>query len=177
MLLARVLRQVIKIGKLTLIDANGKTHVFEGTSSPACTVRFHDRSLHWRMLLNPKLAFGEGWMDETITCDDGTIYEVLDLMARNVAFLEKHPSQIWREKLGAFARFIHSYNPMPRARRNVAHHYDLSGALYDLFLDKDRQYSCAYFASDNDNLETAQANKKLHLAATRLWKRMAKAGG
>ncbi len=165
MLLARVLRHMIKIGKLTLIDANGKTHVFQGAPGPACTIRFHDRSLHWRMLVNPKLAFGEGWMDEKITCDDGTIYEVLDLMGQNIAFLERHPSQIWREKLGAFARFIHTYNPVHRARQNVAHHYDLSGALYDLFLDKDRQYSCAYFASDNDNLETAQANKKLHLAA------------
>jgi cyclopropane-fatty-acyl-phospholipid synthase len=165
MLLARVLRHVIKIGKLTLIDANGKTHVFQGAPGPACTVRFHDRSLHWRMLVNPKLAFGEGWMDEKITCDDGTIYEVLDLFGQNIAYLEKHPSQAWREKLGRYARLIRSYNPVPRARRNVAHHYDLSGALYDLFLDKDRQYSCAYFASDNDNLETAQANKKLHLAA------------
>jgi len=165
MLLARVLRHMIKIGKLTLIDANGKTHVFQGAPGPACTIRFHDRSLHWRMLVNPKLAFGEGWMDEKITCDDGTIYEVLDLMGQNMAYLERHPSQIWREKLGALARFIHTYNPVHRARQNVAHHYDLSGALYDLFLDKDRQYSCAYFASDNDNLETAQANKKLHLAA------------
>jgi cyclopropane-fatty-acyl-phospholipid synthase len=156
---------MIKIGRLTLIDANGKTHVFQGAPGPACTIRFHDRSLHWRMLVNPKLAFGEGWMDEEITCDDGTIYEVLDLMGQNIAFLERHPSQIWREKLGALARFIHTYNPVHRARQNVAHHYDLSGALYDLFLDKDRQYSCAYFASDNDNLETAQANKKLHLAA------------
>jgi cyclopropane-fatty-acyl-phospholipid synthase len=170
MLLARVLRHVIKIGKLTLIDANGKTHVFQGAPGPACTVRFHDRALHWRMLTNPKLAFGEGWMDETITCDDGTIYEVLDLFGQNIAFLEKHPSQAWREKLGRYARLIRSYNPVRRARRNVAHHYDLSGALYDLFLDKDRQYSCAYFASDNDNLETAQANKKLHLAAKLLLK-------
>src|SRR5579871_6780642 len=125
MLLARVLRHVIRIGTLTLIDAGGKTHVFKGEmAGPACTVRFHDRSLHWRMLLNPKLAFGEGWMDETITCEDGTIYEVLDLLAQNVAFLEKHPSQRWREKLGALARFFHTYNPIHRARRNVAHHYD-----------------------------------------------------
>jgi cyclopropane-fatty-acyl-phospholipid synthase len=162
---ARVLQHTIKIGRLTLIDATGKAHVFQGGPGPSQTIRLHDRSLHWRLLLNPKLAFGEAWMDETITCEDGTIYDMLDLLGRNLAHLEQHPSQAWREKLGRLARLLHSYNPVGRSRRNVAHHYDLSGALYDLFLDKDRQYSCAYFGSDNDNLETAQANKKLHLAA------------
>ncbi len=162
---ARVLQHTIKIGRLTLIDAAGKAHVFQGGPGPSRTIRLHDRSLHWRLLLNPKLAFGEAWMDEKITCEDGTIYDMLDLLGRNLAHLERHPSQVWREKLGRLARLLHSYNPVGRSRRNVAHHYDLSGALYDLFLDKDRQYSCAYFGSDNDNLETAQANKKLHLAA------------
>jgi len=162
---ARVLQHTIKIGRLTLIDAAGKAHVFQGGPGPSRTIRLHDRSLHWRLLLNPKLAFGEAWMDETITCEDGTIYDMLDLLGRNLAHLEQHPSQAWREKLGRLARLLHSYNPVGRSRRNVAHHYDLSGALYDLFLDKDRQYSCAYFGSDNDNLETAQVNKKLHLAA------------
>ncbi len=162
---ARVLQHTIKIGRLTLIDAAGKAHVFQGGPGPSQTIRLHDRSLHWRLLLNPKLAFGEAWMDETITCEDGTIYDMLDLLGRNLAHLEQHPSQAWREKLGRLARLLHSYNPVGRSRRNVAHHYDLSGALYDLFLDKDRQYSCAYFGSDNDNLETAQVNKKLHLAA------------
>jgi cyclopropane-fatty-acyl-phospholipid synthase len=165
MLFARVLQHTIKVGRLTLIDATGKAHVFQGGPGPSRTIRLHDRSLHWRLLLNPKLAFGEAWMDEKITCEDGTIYDMLDLLGRNLAHLERHPSQVWREKLGRLARLLHSYNPIGRSRRNVAHHYDLSGALYDLFLDKDRQYSCAYFGSDNDNLETAQANKKLHLAA------------
>ena len=79
--------------------------------------------------------------------------------------------QLWRPPSIAWPvrwqrrRAFHTYNPIGTAQRNVAHHYDLSDPLYDLFLDKDRQYSCAYFASDNDNLETAQANKKLHLAA------------
>jgi cyclopropane-fatty-acyl-phospholipid synthase len=165
MLLAAILRSSIKIGRLTVIDAGGRRHVFQGAAGPAHTIRLHDRSLHWRLVVNPKLAFGEAYMDGTITCEDGTLYDVLDLLARNVVYLERHPSQRWREALGRLARFIHAYNPIGRAERNVAHHYDLSGALYDLFLDKDRQYSCAYFTSDNDNLETAQANKKLHLAA------------
>jgi len=165
MLLAALLRPSIKIGRLTVIDADGHRHVFHGSDSPAFTIRLHDRSLHWRLALNPKLAFGEAYMDGTVTCEDGSLYDVLDLISRNITYLERHPSQRRRGPLGRIARFIQTYNPIGRAQRNVAHHYDLSGALYDLFLDKDRQYSCAYFSSDNDNLETAQANKKLHIAA------------
>src|SRR5256885_12137095 len=66
---------------------------------------------------------------------------------------------------GRLVRRIHQYNPVPRARRNVAHHYDLSDQLYELFLDRDRQYSCAYFQSPDDDLDTAQLNKKRHIAA------------
>ena len=135
MLLAALLRPCIKIGRLTVIDADGRRHVFHGSDSPAHTIRLHDRSLHWRLALNPKLAFGEAYMDGTITCEDGSLYDVLDLISRNIIFLEQHPSQRWRGPLGRIARFIQTYNPITRAQRNVAHHYDLSGALYDLFLD------------------------------------------
>ncbi len=62
-------------------------------------------------------------------------------------------------------RRLHQYNPAPRAQRNVAHHYDLSDQLYELFLDRDRQYSCAYFLSPDDDIETAQLNKRRHIAA------------
>jgi cyclopropane-fatty-acyl-phospholipid synthase len=166
MLVAPILKRTIRIGRLTLIDSRGRTHVFQGDRpGPHCTLRLHDRALNWKLLTNPKLSFGEGIMEGTITCEDSDLYQVLDLMAQNLAYLEAHPSQAWRRHLGRIVRILHTHNPVGRARRNVAHHYDLSGRLYDLFLDKDRQYSCAYFTSDNDNLETAQANKKLHLAA------------
>jgi cyclopropane-fatty-acyl-phospholipid synthase len=166
MLFARILETTFKVGQLTVIDGYGRTHRIKGAlPGPACTLRLHERSLNWKLLINPKLALGEAFMEGNLTCEDCSLYELLDLLAQNVAYLEAHPSQAWRAPLGRFARWLHTYNPIGRARRNVAHHYDLSGALYDLFLDKDRQYSCAYFASDNDNLETAQATKKLHLAA------------
>src|SRR5581483_1970790 len=63
------------------------------------------------------------------------------------------------------ARRIAQHNSIPIARANVAHHYDLSDSLYELFLDADRQYSCAYFVSPEDTLERAQEQKKRHLAA------------
>ncbi len=166
MLFARVLKKTVRIGRLTVIDGYGRTHSFQGElPGPSCTLRIHDRALHWRLLANPKLAVGEAFMDGTLTCEDCGLYEALDLLAQNLAYLESHPSQAWRGRLSRIARMVHTHNPIGRAQRNAAHHYDLSGTLYDLFLDKDRQYSCAYFTSDNDNLETAQANKKLHLAA------------
>ena len=166
MLFARILEKTFKVGRLTLIDASGRSHVIQGDRpGPACTLKIHDRALHWKLLTNPTLSFGEAIMDGTLTCEDTDLYEVLDLVAQNLAFLEAHPSQAWRQRLARVARFLHTYNPVGKAQKNVAHHYDLSGTLYDLFLDKDRQYSCAYFTTDNDNLETAQANKKLHLAA------------
>jgi cyclopropane-fatty-acyl-phospholipid synthase len=156
---------VITGGTLTMIDAYGKAHVFRGTEEPRVTIRLHDKALHHRLLLTPKLAVGEAYMNGTLTIEEGTLYDFLDLAGHNMVALEGHPLQATQLAIGRVLRFIHTYNPIGRAQQNVAHHYDLSGALYDLFLDKDRQYSCAYFMTDNDSLEVAQHNKKLHLAA------------
>src|SRR4030095_12957356 len=89
----------------------------------------------------------------------------LPLPCRTASTLNSYPLQRLQEALKRVLRRLHTYNPIGRAQRNVAHHYDLSDTLYDLFLDNDRQYSCAYFVTDNDSLEVAQDNKKLHLAA------------
>jgi cyclopropane-fatty-acyl-phospholipid synthase len=134
------------------------------------TVRLHDRSLHHRLLLNPKLAIGEAYMDGTLTVEDAGLYDLVDLLALNLAAYENRPSRRFANEIQRVLRVIHTHNPMHRAQRNVAHHYDLSGALYDLFLDRDRQYSCAYFTPDTETLEEAQENKKLHLAAKLLLK-------
>jgi len=165
MLASLLLKRVVTVGTLTVIDAHGKAHVFCGTEEPKVTIRLHDKALHHKLLLTPKLAVGEAYMNGTLTIEEGTLYDFLDLAGHNMARLEGHPLQATQLALGRVLRFIHTYNPIGRAQQNVAHHYDLSGALYDLFLDKDRQYSCAYFMTDNDSLEVAQHNKKLHLAA------------
>ena len=165
MLASDLFRRVVSTGTLKVVDAGGKTHVFGGAEGPRVSIRLHERALHRRLLLNPELALGEAYMDGTLTIEEGDLYDLLDLAGRNVANYEDHPLQRARKRLGRAMRVLHTYNPVPRARRNVAHHYDLSDTLYDLFLDKDRQYSCAYFVTDNDSLEVAQDNKKLHLAA------------
>ena len=165
MLASHFFRYLITVGTLTVIDAGGKTHRFAGSAGPEVTIRLHDKALHYRLLLDPYLAVGEAYMDGTLTVEDGTIYDALDLACRNVERLDSFPLQRLQESVKRLLRAIHTYNPIERAQRNVAHHYDLSDALYELFLDRDRQYSCAYFVTDNDSLEVAQDNKKLHLAA------------
>jgi cyclopropane-fatty-acyl-phospholipid synthase len=165
MLASKLLRSLMTEGQLTVIDAAGVSHVFAGRPGPAVTVRLHNRALHHRLLLNPKLAVGEAYMDGTLTIEDASLYDLIDLLARNLVAFENRPSRRFVNAVERAVRIVHTYNPVPRAHRNVAHHYDLSGTLYDLFLDRDRQYSCAYFTSANETIEQAQENKKLHLAA------------
>ncbi|MBL6954752.1 MAG: class I SAM-dependent methyltransferase [Alphaproteobacteria bacterium] len=168
MFLAGFLNQLMHTGCLTVIDAKGRGRRFQGSrDGPEVTVRLHSRALHWQLYTNPMLHTGEAYMNGTLTVEDGELYDFLDLVSRNVGW--RQPDH-WLQKfvttpLRAAARRLRQYNPAHRARRNVAHHYDLTGELYDLFLDSDRQYSCAYFQSPEDDLETAQLRKKQHLAA------------
>jgi cyclopropane-fatty-acyl-phospholipid synthase len=164
-LFAPLLRGIFKTGTLTVIDAGGQAHTFGDGTPPRSTVRLHDRSLHWKLLVRPELYFGEGYMDGSITLEDGTLFDFLELAGRNSERFRGSGEGLLTRIVTAAKRRLEQYNPLGIARRNVAHHYDLSDTLYDLFLDKDRQYSCAYFASGNDTLESAQDNKKRHLAA------------
>jgi cyclopropane-fatty-acyl-phospholipid synthase len=103
-------------------------------------------------------------MDGTLTIEEGSLYDFLDLLVANDV---AHPHELMRlcRAAALLVRRVYQLNPVWRARRNVAHHYDLSDQLYELFLDRDRQYSCAYFRSPEDDLETAQENKKRHIAS------------
>jgi cyclopropane-fatty-acyl-phospholipid synthase len=165
MLLARLLGQVISVGRLGVVDASGMRHTFSGSPGPNVTIRLHDRSLHWKLALRPRLYFGEALMDGTLTIEDGSLYNLIDLLAVNTEALpEGLLGRILNGSPGTLRR-VHQYNPVRRARRNAAHHYDLSDQFYELFLDRDRQYSCAYFRYGTDDLEKAQLDKKTHLAA------------
>jgi len=104
-------------------------------------------------------------MDGTLTIDEGTLFDLVDLLAANLARLPEGFLECLLSGSAGVLRRTHQYNPVSRARRNAAHHYDLSDKLYELFLDQDRQYSCAYFYDRGDSLDTAQLNKKRHIAA------------
>ena len=109
-------------------------------------------------------------MDGKLTIENGDIYDLLDLLGRNIASLETTPFVRWSYSLQRLVRAIEQYNPIGKAQRNVAHHYDLNDQLYDFFLDRDRQYSCAYFKAGDEPLEQAQLDKKRHIAAKLLLK-------
>ena len=105
-------------------------------------------------------------MEGGIELSEGTIYELLEVLLKNIerpADARRHPSSSTGIRIAL--KRLDQYNPVGKAKANVAHHYDLSGALYDLFLDRDRQYSCAYFETPDASLEDAQLAKKRHLAA------------
>jgi len=109
-------------------------------------------------------------MDGRLTVEEGDVYDLLDLLGRNIAAVEATPAVRWSYTLQRWLRALEQYNPVGKAQKNVAHHYDLRGELYDFFLDRDRQYSCAYFRTGAESLEVAQADKKRHIAAKLLLK-------
>ena len=120
----------------------------------------------WRLMTDPTLAFGEGWMDGRITLLDGSsLTGVLDVIYGSAK--AGGTNALWRSLRAArqATRGLRQFNPRPLARRNVARHYDLNGRLYSLFLDRDRQYSCAYFPTGAETLDEAQAAKKRLIAA------------
>ena len=171
MLLAKVLSRVMGEGQLTIIDAAGRTHRIQGARpGPTVTMRLYGRWTGLRLLLRPRLAFGEAFMDGKLVVENGTIYDLLDLLGRNMAVLETTPFVRWSYSFQRLVRAIEQYNPIGTAERNVAHHYDLNDQLYDFFLDRDRQYSCAYFKTGEEPLEEAQLDKKRHIAAKLLLK-------
>jgi cyclopropane-fatty-acyl-phospholipid synthase len=164
-LLDRAFAYVVRTGSLEVIDSSGRSHRYgDGTGAPLA-IKLHNATIEARLGTNPDLAFGEGYMAGTLTVERGTIYEVLALLMAN---MEGRPAPAIMRAFNWLRRLmkrVDQYNPVGRAQKNVAHHYDLNGALYDLFLDRDRQYSCAYFEDDKSSLEEAQLAKKRHLAA------------
>ncbi len=163
MLFASLLRNITRHGALCLIDSRGKKHIFGDGSEPVCTVRLHQRHLDFSLVVNPELSVPEAYLEGGLSIEDGTLYDFMDIAARNFKRLEQ--SFLFRFiKLFDSAQFG-QYNPIKKARKNVAHHYDLSDDLYDLFLDPDRQYSCAYYPDLETDLDSAQLAKKRHLAA------------
>jgi len=165
MLLSYLLRHLVRRGTLRVIDARGAVHSFAGDPGPTITVRLRDASLDRKLLLNPRLHLGQAFMDGALTIEDAGLYDFLDFLAVNTNLAPRTLLTPLYDGFGRAFRVFQQYNPLHRARANAAHHYDLSDVLYDLFLDRDWQYSCAYFLAPDETIEEAQANKKRHIAA------------
>lgn len=162
-LLRRFLSQFIRRGSLTVTSASGsKFTVGDGSGEPVA-VRFVTADSERRVLVNPELGLGEAYMNGEFVVERGTIADALAILLDQPDPLPQWAKPWWHMRY--LTRHLKQFNPRPRSRQNVAHHYDLDGRLYSLFLDADKQYSCAYFETPEMSLDDAQLAKKRHIAA------------
>jgi cyclopropane-fatty-acyl-phospholipid synthase len=163
-LLKRLFEALMKEGSLTAILPGGG-QVTYGTGEPHVTICVHDRRAVFALAAYPDLKLGELYMDGRVTVENGDAADLLGLLMRNLSL--SRPTGLHRlpRMLRTATRKIAQFNPAPRAKKNVAHHYDLSDELYARFLDRDWQYSCAYFPRGDETLEEAQIAKKRHIAS------------
>ncbi|HYF85508.1 cyclopropane-fatty-acyl-phospholipid synthase family protein [Azospirillum sp.] len=162
MLLVRLLAAAMGDGTLDLVTVDGKHHRI-GSGLPKLTLRLHDRAVERDLLINPRLRFGEAYMDGRLSVEGGTIYDLLSMLMSGSEVQGALGRAV--ETLSPLLRRAQQYNPMRRSRQNVEHHYNLSRQFYELFLDRDMQYSCAYFPEPGMSLDDAQEAKKRHIAA------------
>ena len=163
-MLGMLLHHIVENGTLAVRWSDGRASVY-GSGAPRAAVRFTDRLTPIRIALRPDLAFGEAYMNGRMIVEEGTITDVLEILISNFGNQRLPKSMRFARLIRRWFRSIAQFNPARRSRKNVAHHYDLSGELYDLFLDSDRQYSCAYFCEPRMTLEQAQLAKKRHIMA------------
>ncbi len=165
-LLDLILTRLVAKGRLTVRWPDGSIKAYGDGDGPTAEIAIRDAATVRRLVLNPAMAMGEAYMDEKVIPVDCTMYDVLDVTALNMQIrFDAHPMMNLNYFLHRWLKRIEQFNPAGRSQRNVAHHYDLNGRLYSLFLDRDRQYSCAYFRTGRETLEEAQAAKKRHIAA------------
>ncbi|MEZ5757300.1 MAG: cyclopropane-fatty-acyl-phospholipid synthase family protein [Emcibacteraceae bacterium] len=155
------LNKLIKQGTLNVIDAEGKTHKFSGSPDPEITIRLHNKSVKWKLFFWPDLKAGESYMDGSLTIEPPhTVYDFLAFITKNMEWRPDNPFHLMGgDPYSRFKGWLGQMNKAAKAKDNVAHHYDLSDDLYDLFLDANRQYSSAVFKYPDDSLEQAQINK------------------
>lgn len=161
-----VLRHYIKDGRLRVTDCDSKAFEFGDMQAPLdVAISLRDPDTAWRIARHPSLNIGETYTDGSLAIEKGTLLDFLRLLLLNtrrwnasfIGQLYYRAEDLWW--LPAV------FNPVGRSRKNVKHHYDLSDELFSLFLDADRQYSCAYFHSEQDSIDEAQLSKKQHIAA------------
>jgi len=167
-ILRAFLRKFVQRGTMTVTTATGARFICGDGSGASVSVRCLTTEAERRILLNPALALGEAYMDGTFVVEDGSISDALAILLDQPEILPRWAKLQWW--LRYLFRHAQQFNPPSRSKANVARHYDLDGRLYSLFLNADKQYSCAYFESPDATLDDAQLAKKRHLAAKLLIK-------
>ena len=162
--LTKFLENLFKYDGFVLVDANKKEFVIgKPLKNPPIKLKLLDKKLHYKLLLLPDLYLGEAYSDGSAVIENGSLTEFLEIAMRNIG---RGPTSSYasviKKIMGIYSN-ITKFNFAKNSKRNVSHHYDISEKLYDLFLDKNRQYSCAYFKNENDSIEDAQINKMNHI--------------
>ena len=164
MKLVSFLNKLIKEDGFILIDANSKKYIIGNPKKKVPIIlKLLDKKLHYKLLIYPDLYFGEAYTDGTLEIENGSLTDFLEMAMKNIGRNEINIFGKILKKIRGTYRYLTNFNIAKKSKDNVAHHYDISDDLYDLFLDPKRQYSCAYFKSENESLETAQNNKIDHL--------------
>src|SRR4051794_29976298 len=163
-LIGRLIDKLLTKGSITLLTPGNGPRTYGRGGGKHLTVRLTDRKVGFDILKSPSLGVGEAYMDGRLIIEDGTILDLLEMVQESNRWEDGAPPKALGRDLKRLLRKLRRNDPT-RSRRNVAHHYDLSDELYELFLDEDKQYSCAYFTDPRNSLEQAQADKKAHIAA------------
>jgi len=164
MQLARFLNNIFKKDGFVLIDAFSKKYII-GTpiNKDPIVVRLLNKKLHYKLLFYPDLYFGEAYAEGDIEIENGSLTDFLNIALMNLGRTDINIFNKILNKLRGSYRYLTNFNFIKKSKMNVAHHYDISDELYELFLDPKKQYSCAYFKNEDDTLETAQNNKINHI--------------
>ena len=164
-LIGNFVDKLLKTGRITLLLPGKPPRTYGRGEGKHLTIRFTDRKVAFDILRNPRLGLGEAYMDGRLIVEDGTILDLLELIVGSNRWEDGGKGRAAMRRGKRKLLRLLKRNDARRARRNVAHHYDLKDELYELFLDTDKQYSCAYFTDPRNSLEQAQADKKAHIAA------------
>lgn len=169
-LLDQVYSRVIKNGTLKIRDAFGKEHLYGNNSLPRVSVRLLEPNLHHKLALNPELFIGEAYVDGSLIIEEGSLKDFFKILFTNTNSKMTHNWLRFVEIGNYFLRHMQQVNTLVGASNNVKHHYDFSVDFYGLFLDSEKQYSCAYFAPEVKTLEDAQKRKMDHIISKLLIK-------
>ncbi len=163
--IGKLIDKLLTRGSITLTEPGKQPQTYGPGGGKHVSARFTDRKVAFDIMKNPRLGFGEAYMDGRVVLEEGTILDLLEIVMGSNPWEEGRPARQLLNRGMSRIKRLFAHNDTKRARRNVAHHYDLGDELYETFLDSDRQYSCAYFTDTENELEQAQWEKKAHIAA------------